>query len=145
MPDVCCDPTEHKNLPRHNRNQGRPHDSLECYISRPAREWNHIPNVLDACCEHDQALKAQTKPSVRHTSISSQVQVCIINCYIHLLHSSLKDVKPATAAAGVKPQSVVVPLTITGIIPFLFGTKYRPIDDWHMQAHWRCQPMYIST
>ena len=44
-------------------------------VTRPAWEWNDIPNVLHTSAELDQPLKAKAEASMRNRPIPPQIQV----------------------------------------------------------------------
>lgn len=55
---------------------------LVCSIARVAREGDDIPNVGDACGEHDEPLEAKSESTMRHRAILPQVH---ISCMPHTL------------------------------------------------------------
>ena len=44
-------------------------------MARPSREWNSLPDVVNARCKQDKPLKAQAKARMGNSAVFAQIQV----------------------------------------------------------------------
>ena len=61
----------------------------EFRVSRRARKWNHIADVVHPGEKHEQSFEPDSKAGVRHRSITTQIDIPLVLFRIDVVNAKL--------------------------------------------------------